>query len=271
MYIAPRSPQSIGGVIDDAIRLFKASFSRCWKTALVCSALMLGLSIYMQLTLLGGLGGATPQNAVALAAAYSNPTIWLVYLVIIALSLVANLMIVASILEVSHGRDAPDALSFFGTTIAWLPGVLLATVVVAIAVSVGMVLLVLPGIYLIMRWSLWIAALADERRGSFTALSTSWRLVGGNWWRTLIIFTVVGVVTLIVVFVLGAIGGFVGASMRIDAVTGLIGSQVLQSACQVVYLPAIAATMVAVYQDLKLRKGGADLEARLGSVEATPR
>src|SRR6185312_2273186 len=34
MYTRPTAPRSIGGVLDDAIRLYRAAFSRCWVLAL---------------------------------------------------------------------------------------------------------------------------------------------------------------------------------------------------------------------------------------------
>ena len=37
MYVQPAAPRPIGGVIDDAIKLYRASFRTCWPIALIAS------------------------------------------------------------------------------------------------------------------------------------------------------------------------------------------------------------------------------------------
>lgn len=289
MYVAPQSPQPIGGVIDSAINLFKASFRQCWPAALLYSAISMGLSIWLQ-TRLRGLA-ATTSAADALAV-IASPAVWGTYLLVILLSIAINLMMTATILDVARNRTGGSALGRFGATLSLLPGALGVMLVVLIGAGViggalglffaiaglggvrGNVLVFLLfvplGAYFIVRWILWTAAYADRREGAFAALGTSWQLVDGNWWRALAITSVMGAVVLILLLVLGVVTGFFGAATAQDPFTLLVVSAALQAVLQVLYLPAIAATIVATYEDLQLRKKGGDLEARLDSL-GTPR
>ena len=47
MYTRPTAPRAIGGVIDDAIRLYRASFRSCWPIALLSSIVTTGMSLYV--------------------------------------------------------------------------------------------------------------------------------------------------------------------------------------------------------------------------------
>ena len=46
MYKLPTAPRSIGGVLDDAIGLYRATFKQCWFLALISGAVSSALSIY---------------------------------------------------------------------------------------------------------------------------------------------------------------------------------------------------------------------------------
>jgi hypothetical protein len=269
VYTAPQSPRSIGGVLDDSIELFKASFRRCWlATLLLCVALVL-FSVWMQVALLGTTRSAAGQGMATLLAVYGSPQVWLGYLAIIAVSLLVNLMLSVTVLDISRGRPAGDALGRFGVALRWLPGALAATALLLVACVTGIVLMVIPGIYLIVRWVLWVVAYADERRGPLAALRTSWRLVGGHWWRTALILTVITVVTFVVSMVLVTVLAYVSEVMALDQATRLIASQVMQGLLQVLYLPAFTVSLVAIYNDLRLRKEGGDLQARLAGLETS--
>ncbi|MEJ0100305.1 MAG: hypothetical protein WDO12_11475 [Pseudomonadota bacterium] len=272
MYTAPRSPQSIGGVIDSSINLFKASFRHCWQASLLSALVSVFITVWLQLRLLAlasaaAASGNTASTVAAATAVFSSPSIWIAYLALIAVALAVNLMITMTINEVAAGRGS-NALSNLKSGFTLLPGAVLVTIVLIVPVIVGFILLVVPGIYLIGRWCLWAAAYTEQRGRAFEALGRSWALVGGNWWRTFIVLSVIGVVAAVVLFVIGAVWGYIAAAIGLAPATRVIVQQALQGFTSVVYTPAFAAAIVAIYQDLKLRKGGADIEARLGGIEA---
>src|SRR3989442_14774010 len=74
-----------------------------------------------------------------------------------------------------------------------------------IAEAIGFVLLVLPGlavfcaaVYLVVRWSLVVAAMMAEDIGPIRGLGRSWNLVSGSWWRAFGILVIVFILQLII-------------------------------------------------------------------------
>jgi hypothetical protein len=297
VYTAPRSPQSIGGVLDSTITLFKASFRHCWLAALLYSIVSLVLTVWIQQRLLSTAAamGSDPTPMEALGA-MADPAIWGGYLLVMLFSIFINLVMSATIIDIARGREGRGALAHFGSTLPLLPGaiglalaIFLGVIVVgmvvaifvgalslgaaatggagaALGVMVMCIVIAVPCLYLGVRWILWSAAYTDRREGAFAAMGTSWNLVDGNWWRTLVIVSVVGIVITIMVVLLGVVAGYFAAASGEDSFAQILVSAVLQSALQVLYLPALSACFVATYMDLQLRKGGGDLEARLGSL-----
>lgn len=297
MYAVPQSPQTIGGVLDSTITLFKASFRHCWPAAALYSVVNLVLTVWIQqrVTSVALSPGATPAE---LLASISAPAIWGGYLLVTLFSVFIYLVMSATIVDIARGRPGRNALTYCGSTLQLMPGAiglvlalffgfLVAGVVFAIvaamvgmgagvagggagssgAVAIIMVLLLLAACtYLVVRWTAWPAAYTDRREGAFVALGTSWKLVEGNWWRTFVAFSVVVIIILILVSLLGAVSGYAAAAGGQDSFAQIVVGSVLQAVLQILYLPALSACIVAIYMDLQLRKGGADLEARLGSL-----
>lgn len=70
-------------------------------------------------------------------------------------------------------RGRPDIVG----RLAYLVG---AFIVVTICIAIGLVLLVIPGIYLLVRFALYPAAVMVDGKGPLQALSESWDRTGGN-------------------------------------------------------------------------------------------
>jgi hypothetical protein len=285
-------------VLDSTITLFKASFRHCWPAALLYSIANLVLTVWIQQRLANSAlaPGATFSE---IMAEISSPGIWAGYLLMVLLSMFINLAMASTILEIARGRGGRSALAHFGTTLPLLPGavglalalffgmLVIGVVAAMLAAMLGMrageaniagaatgitimlVVILFPCVYVLVRWALWSAAYTDRREGAFAALGTSWNLVDGNWWRTLVTLSVVGIIVMILVALLGAVAGYATAAGGEDSFAAILLSATLQGALEVLYLPAIAACLVATYMDLQLRKGGADLAARLGSLSGT--
>ncbi len=114
-------------------------------------------------------------------------------------------------------------------------------------VMLGMIALIIPGIYLAVRWMFAGQAAAIERRGVIAALRSSWRLTAGSWWRVL------GIV--IVVFLGSAIAGALVQApfSSIGGATELAAVALIQAA--VYSISALAMTLF--YFDLASRKRAA--------------
>jgi uncharacterized membrane protein YciS (DUF1049 family) len=274
MYQKPTVPRSIGGVLDDTLQLYRATLSSCLLPAFLASLVTAVLSYFVVASVPLG---ATPAGLADLMGTYrsmfSTYGIW--YLVVIAVTLVLYGMLIAIIAGASQGQ-----IPSFGAALTQgarrAPALLGASILFIIAITIGFILLIIPGFYIWNRLQLYMVPLVSGPQGPGQSLSTSWRLVGGNWWRTAIVVFVIFVILLVLELVLGALAGILavalggGASLsgspallaaRVSLISLLIGGVV-----RIFTTPLLFAALVAIYQDLLVRKGGGDLEARLGAL-----
>ncbi len=83
-----------------------------------------------------------------------------------------------------------------------------ATIILQIAVTIGFILLIIPGIFLAISFMFVIFAIAVEDERAIDALSRSWELASGNRWKLLALLLIVGVIGIIIGFV-GSIASLV--------------------------------------------------------------
>jgi hypothetical protein len=123
-----------------------------------------------------------------------------------------------------------------------------AVLLAALGILLGAILIV-PGVYLFVRWYFVPQAVVLEGAQGASALRASGRLVEGSWWRTLGLILLVNVVVLLVAVVLGA--PFTAAADSADrAIWALAGEIVASSVTQP--LGALYSTLL--YFDLRERK-----------------
>lgn len=117
-------------------------------------------------------------------------------------------MVVRLVDDVRDGvRDASVGDLFGSVTPVFLP-LLLAGILVAVGVTIGLVLLIVPGLFLLTIWAVVAPAVVLEQRGVFAALGRSRELVKGNGWN---VFGVIVLLFLLMVAV-GVIAGVIGAA-----------------------------------------------------------
>jgi hypothetical protein len=133
--------------------------------------------------------------------------------------------------------------------------------------------LIFPVIYVLSRMQLFLVPLASEAQGPLRSIGISWRLVGGNWWRTATVVFILGIIVYILIIVVSGLAGGIAlmvagvpaSATRAAGTVGLVEA-LMSGLIQVITAPLMAALYVTLYQDLLLRKGGSDLEARLGAL-----
>lgn len=126
-----------------------------------------------------------------------------------------------------------------------------AVLVAAAGILLG-ALLILPGIYLFVRWYFVPQAVVLEGARGVGALRASGRLVEGSWWRTLGLVILVNVAALLIALVVGA-PFTAGAEASDRAVWALVG----QIVANVVTQPFAALFSTLLYYDLRQRKRAA--------------
>ncbi|MYA18471.1 MAG: hypothetical protein F4Z28_17740, partial [Gammaproteobacteria bacterium] len=129
-----------------------------------------------------------------------------------------------------------------------LPDALLTVVAGLAGMAVSLVALV-PLVVLFIYWCLALPLVASEGLGAIRALRKSWRLVRGNWWRTLVIVSVAG----FIVFAVASLAGIAGMLLvaACEGGLGVRGAVVLFNAVGgTLTTPLFLAVLLAVLNDL---------------------
>ncbi|HEX2789477.1 MAG TPA: hypothetical protein VHN17_03545 [Steroidobacteraceae bacterium] len=282
MYEKPTAPRPIGGVIDDAIKLYRASFRTCVPIALISSLITGSVSFYV----LSSFPALTSIRDPAQIWDMLKPSpLWTLFL----LPGIASLLLLGAIMACQNalaaGMGLLTVVRALVVALGRLHWLLLAVVlwVLFICTAVGIALIpispasrvlgvlawIVLAIYLWGRFQLWMVALFAEDVGTFRALGVSWGLIEGHWWRAAMILTVGIIIVLVVSLVFGFVAGLVFVVYRVDPISLLLGNQVITAVERVFVTPMIPAVLVAMYYDFKLRREGGDLAARTKSLQST--
>jgi hypothetical protein len=255
MYQAPTAPQSIGGVLDNGFKLFRESFVQAFWLS-VATSLVTAPTNYAAPYVLQN--GSTPNVIGTLFGAG------------LLMALIATILlgaIVARIDGVARGEPVAlgDALSI---GVNRMPANILAWILVALVVSVGLVLLIIPGLIFVI-WFLFAPyAVVIERLGPLQSMGYSRAIVRGHWWRTAAIVTIVGIIVSVLYTVLGIVAAITVFTNPETVSTGQMPwyvQFVIGPLLGGVAGPFAYAMLLAIYYDLRLRHEGADLAARIAA------
>ena len=268
MYEQPTAPQSIGGVLDNGIKLFKASFSKVFALAFVGTLASNLPSVYLTRQLQGAMADPA-QNPEAIAAVF-GPGFVLLTLVAVLFYLVVFAAMIARIDAVARNAECSigDAL---GIGLRRFLAIIGVGLLYSLAVGIGMVLLVIPGIILAVSLYCGMYLVIIDRTGPVESLIQSHKLVWGDWWRTATILTIALIIAMVVFILVGVVAGVAaigGGDPTTLALTPLWWDLLLAPAVTAVVMPLMYSMPYAMLQDLKLRRGGSDLMDRMESLES---
>jgi Uncharacterised protein family (UPF0259) len=256
-------PRSIGGVLDDGVRLYRDSFRQIWPLLIVNAFLALAPSLIL------GFDEAIPRSleqALALYQTMASPGYFIGFLVLLLLNLVIYGALLGSIDSVAKGgRMALGEALQLG--LSRLPRVLGGVFLFGFAVSIGLLLFVIPGIYLMGIFQLVFVAIVLENARIGEAFGISRRLIKGHWWRSATIVSVAIVILVVLSFLgdlLTALAVVLGPSLR----SVLIANQVVGFILNIIIVGWMPSVLLAMYYDLKLRHEGGDLSARVDALAA---
>jgi hypothetical protein len=269
MSIQPSQPQSIGGVLDTTFQLYKASVMKMIPLSLLVVIAGSPQSIYMFTQ--GGVL-SNPADPFAMLNMMSSPGYWLAT----AVGAMASMwMISASSLKIGAIGAGGDL--GIGTALQRaLPRLLTVVVMVilfGIALTIGAILLIVPCLILMVSLGLCFNTALFEGKGPVDALTESHRLVWGNWWRTAAILTVGLIIIIVIYLIAGVIIGvlapivvFGGGGTENALLISLISGLLIGVLTSLLMTPFYIALAISIYWDLKLRKDGGDLAARVGAL-----
>jgi hypothetical protein len=288
MSIQPTQPQSIGGVLDTMFQLYKATLVKLLPLSLLMAVANSPPSIYAFVR-----GSALdPANPAAMLATFTSPGYWAAVLVgwlAVTWTSAAGMLKSASIgagNEVSAGTALQRSLG----RVPWLViAVILYILVIGLLALFAMVpyrlmagvsvssiavssLLSLPCLIVAIALVLFTPVCLLDNKGPIGALAGSRRLVWGNWWRTLAILTVGGIIIFVFYLIAAALIGAVLPIVILSgsenaAMVGMLSTLLIGVLVSLLMTPFFSALFLSLYWDLKLRKEGGDLAARIGALD----
>jgi hypothetical protein len=217
-------------------------------------ATALGLYARYPLLFLGlAMAVVVPYELVVLVVAKASPlgqenastgTILTLALVDFALvgPLVSSLQVRAVMMLGEHER--PSFLVVIRRSLRVLPVVMAAEIIAGLGIAGGLVLFVIPGVILALRWAVVAQVAAVEQTDWPGALRRSWALTTGNWLRVLVLLLCVSLVN-VTLTRLGA--AVIGTRTRPAEVVAGIAIAVVESSFQ-------ALTLAVLYFDLRARE-----------------
>ncbi|MGH8143478.1 MAG: hypothetical protein ACREU2_13295 [Steroidobacteraceae bacterium] len=289
--LRPSPPAPTGGLLRAASRLYLSSFRSCVALALIGTLLSAAIGAYASTRLdafsraVSGMfsgslnaGVGTADNAVAdfgdmivrAQALLHSPGIWASMLGSALIVLVFHGALIAQQDAVAQARAAPLGEALSGT-LRRLPSVLLALMLFIAAAAIGLLLLriahaagavadtliglglSIAAVWLWGRLQLWLAAMFIEQTGAAQAISSSWTIVRGNWWRASALTTV----PYIVIFALSSAGelaaSLAGGALGAHATAGRSALvEVLSMAIGVITLPMLPVVWLGLYRTLSV-------------------
>jgi hypothetical protein len=169
----------IGAVLTDAWDLYRRFFTRFFLTA---------LGAFLVLNLVGVIEGAADG--------------WFASLVWGVVGLVVGIVgtfwlqgtLVEAVRDVRDGKADFSIGELYSRTRPRLAALVVAGVIAGIGIAIGFVLLIVPGLWLLTRWSMIVPAIVVEGRSAGEAFQRSPEIVKGNGWPMfgLILITLLG-------------------------------------------------------------------------------
>ncbi len=258
MYRLATEPRGIGQVLDSVFRLFRASFAALLPFAVIGALVSLTPIVYLFVT------GALANPQVALGSSFGIGY-WSSVLLTMPLTFI---VLGAAILRgesVAQGRQIG-----FGTAARAaarrVVAMILGTVSYVLVVGLGLVLLVVPGMILMVSLYLFLPAIVLDGKGIVESLNYSHKLVWGNWWRTTAIATIALIIIYLLYVVVGIAASFIVIAGGTDAATLFLLQTTVTLVGGLLVTPFFVSLYLEIYRDLKMRKHGSDLAARIESV-----
>jgi hypothetical protein len=251
-------PMGIGEILSTAFQLYQ----RHWRTLLAIAAVVVVPFTLLQY-LLGDQvrtrGEVTSNGVVVETATWAVGIAGLVAaLAGVVMFLVLTGAITRAVAAEVTGEDPGVEQSYrFGFHRFW--SVLLVSVLVGLAIIGGLILFIIPGIYVGVRLAVSIEALVVEGRRGTQAMRRSWELVGGHWWHAFGTVVVAGLLT-------GVVNALITAPF---GNTGWFVQAVAAAVATVVTLPYGVLVGVLLYLDLRARKESLTLEQLRTDLQAS--
>jgi hypothetical protein len=214
---------TVGSVLEQSLALYQRFF---WRFALTTAVVMVVLDLISALAATSGsAGGAALWGLLSVVLGLIG-TFWVQGALTFAVD------------DVRDGRIDTTIGELYRRTQPFLGALIVAGVLAALGIGLGLLLLIVPGLYLLARWAVIVPAIVLEKKSAGEAFARSTELTEGHRW------TVLGV-AVVVILASVVVGGIARAILAIVLPTFLdawLGSLVAQ--CITTPLIALAFTVM---------------------------
>jgi hypothetical protein len=223
----------LSGVFGEAWELYKAHWRHFFSIAFIVFAVLAVVGIL--LTALLGWLGLLVSALISLAG-----TFWLQGALIQAVS------------DVRDGRADLSVSETFSQVYSRLGTIIVAGLLLGLAIAIGLLLLIVPGLYLMTIWIAVIPAIVLENRGIGESFGRSRELVRGYGWN------VFGIIVLTILILLG-VGIAIG--LILSPLAEWLASLIQQIVANTIVTPFVVAVWTLVYYRLKGREEAAPADS----------
>ncbi len=220
----------LGQIVNTTLSVYRRNFGEFVAIAAVTLPISAAAAVIS-----GLMANSTAAAIVTVAFAVPN----------IAVGLIAQAAITRAVADVDEGV-APDFNSSYARILPLVGRLFLTALRVAvIVVALGVTIVGIPfAFYYMVRWAFFAQAIVIEGASSSEATTISSRIVQGNWWRTLGIL-----------FVLGLLAGLPSAlSSLVFSSAAPIAGSLASAVVEVIVFPFSAAATTLLFFDLQSRE-----------------
>lgn len=243
----PHGEPPVRPPLSGALRMY----AEHWRTLVACA--LVGVLPVAALDAVDYLqSGVDPFRLTPTAGGTESGLSWVVIGVSLALYSLVSAACIRVIAESREGH-ATDWRSAVSWGAARIGPVLLTSVIVVIGCTLGLIALILPGIWLAVAWCVATPAVVLEGSTPFDAVRRSFGLVRGAWWHTLGVLLLAALIAAAVV-----IAAAIPVSLAVTVVESKAGrvalSALTETALMSFLLPFGAALLTLLYYDLRDRE-----------------
>lgn len=120
--------------------------------------------------------------------------------------------LVKAVQDVRDGRVDLSVGQTFSAATPFLGPVAIASILAGIAIVIGLILIIIPGLFLITAWCLIVPVIVLEGTGTFGSFGRSWQLVKSNFWNVfgtlVLVFIILFAVEIVLAVILVALPTF---------------------------------------------------------------
>jgi hypothetical protein len=219
----------VGTVFERIFQIYRDQFTLLIPAALV---------VFVPVAILSGLiyaGGVTLVGALIVAAIATIATYWF------------QGMVVEAARDILDGRRDHTVGSLVRSATPVIGPLVIAGILAGIGIGIGLVLLIVPGLFLLTIWSVLAPVIVIERRSAIDAFGRSRELVSGHGWQVFGVIVILFILQFVVAAVIQA-----GAASASDSFVSYAVADLL---LRMVVAPLSALAAAVLLFELKARRG----------------